>query len=88
VSTFSDQQRATDAAALPLDRERSPWRCVKCNHHEAEVGESRQSGSGLASMFDVEGLRFTTVSCTRCSYTEFYKGDSSVLGALFDLGVG
>ena len=39
-------------------------------------------------MFDVEGLRFTTVSCTRCGYTEFYKGDSSVLGALFDIGIG
>lgn len=52
------------------------------------MGESRQAGSGLAALFEVDGLRFTTLSCRRCGYTEFYKGDSSVLGALFDLGVG
>jgi predicted nucleic-acid-binding Zn-ribbon protein len=88
MSAFSDQQRAAESAALPVERGRSAWRCVKCDHHDAEMGESRQAGSGLAALFEVEGLRFTTLSCRRCGYTEFYKGDSSVLGALFDLAVG
>ena len=88
MSHFSGQQKAAEPVGEPSPRERSAWRCAKCSHHEAEISQSRQSGSLLASVFDVEGLRFTTVSCRRCGYTEFYKADSSLLGKLFDFGVG
>lgn len=88
MSRFFEQQQAAERAENAIDQERSAWRCAKCSHHAAELGESRQSGSGLASVFDVEGLRFTTVSCKRCGYTEFYKADAGVLTALFDFGIG
>lgn len=45
----------------------------RCRGTQCEIGEIRVAGSALASLFDVEGRRFTGVTCTRCSYTEFYK---------------
>lgn len=87
ASGFSEQQAAAESAEGEVRRREGTWRCCKCGHHEADVGEARQSGSLLGSVFDVEGLRFTTVSCRRCGYTEFYKGDAGMLGNLLDLGL-
>lgn len=87
-SGFSDLQRAAELGEETMQRPKDAWRCAKCAHPIAEVGEARQSGSALASVFDLEGLRFTTVSCRRCGYTEFYKADAGMLATLFDFGVG
>ncbi len=38
----------------------------------------------FAKIFDVQNKRFTTVTCTQCSYTEIYRSDSSGLGDVFD----
>jgi len=61
------------------------WKCPKCDNTSYEAGEMRASGSGLASMFDFEDRKFTSVSCTRCHYTEFYRVDASSLHQVFDL---
>ncbi len=87
MSDFARLQQAAEAGKDSLDRPANAWRCGKCGHHACEIGEARQSGSALASVFDLEGLRFTTVSCRRCGYTEFYKGDAGMLSTLFDFGV-
>lgn len=67
---------------------RKIWVCPKCRSTGAELGQSRQSSGALASMFDIEGLRFTTLSCRRCGYTEFYRADKSMLESIFDFGIG
>lgn len=85
ASGFAEQQAAAEEAEAGLQRRPGGWRCAKCKHDEAELGEARQSGSLLGAVFDVEGLRFTTVSCKRCGYTEFYKGDAGMVGNLLDL---
>ena len=59
--------------------------CPKCKHRSYDVAELRGAGGFWSKIFDVQGKRFTTVSCTRCHYTEFYKADSSLLGNIFDL---
>ena len=33
----------------------------------------------------MQNRKFTSVSCARCHYTEFYAADSSQLGNIFDL---
>lgn len=48
--------------------------CPKCGHTEAEVDDIPTTGSGFSRLFDIQNRRFKTVSCTRCGYTEFYKG--------------
>ncbi len=87
ISGFSEMQRAAESGEDAMERPKDAWRCMKCRHHDAEVGEARQSGSLLGSVLDVEGLRFTTLRCRRCGFTEFYKGDAGMLGNVFDLGV-
>ncbi len=63
----------------------SKWCCPKCDNVEYETDQFRATGGMLAKIFDVQNKRFTTVSCTRCHYTEIYKTDSSTMGNVFDL---
>ncbi|UCF04199.1 MAG: zinc ribbon domain-containing protein [bacterium] len=64
--------------------ERLNYSCPKCSGSDYEVGEFRATGGFFTKLFDVQSKRFTTVSCTRCKYTEIYKADSSMLGNIFD----
>ena len=62
------------------------WSCPKCNHKEYEIGEIRVTGSFWTKIFNVQNKKYSSVSCSRCFYTEFYKGQpSSHLANLFDL---
>ena len=63
------------------------FQCAKCGNRECETGELRASGSALASVFDLEGRRFSSVTCTRCEYTEFYRVDRKRLAEIFDFFV-
>lgn len=60
------------------------FRCPKCSNTTYEVGEIRVAGGFWSKIFDVQGSKFSRVTCGRCMYTEFYKGDSSTLGNIFD----
>jgi predicted nucleic-acid-binding Zn-ribbon protein len=59
--------------------------CPKCGNTEYETGEVRTTGSFLSKIFDVQNVKFTSVTCKRCRYTELYKADSNMLGNIFDL---
>jgi predicted nucleic-acid-binding Zn-ribbon protein len=48
------------------------------------VGEIRAPGGFWSKIFDVQGQKFSTVTCSRCKYTEIFKADSSMLGNVFD----
>ena len=58
--------------------------CPKCGNNAFESSEMRATGGFFTKVFNVQSKRFTTVSCTRCRYTELYKTDSSTLGNIFD----
>mgnify|MGYP006101466361 FL=1 len=61
------------------------WSCQKCNHKEYETGEIRVTGSFWAKVFDLQNKKYAAVSCSKCFYTEFYKGQpSSRLANVFD----
>ncbi|MEJ2534809.1 MAG: zinc ribbon domain-containing protein [Gammaproteobacteria bacterium] len=60
------------------------WRCTKCGHRDFDADQLRATGGILSKIFDVQNKRFTTVSCERCSYTEFYRTKSSALGSVLD----
>lgn len=61
------------------------FKCVKCSHNEYEASEFRATGGFFSKIFDIQNRKFTTVTCTNCSYTEIYRADSSMLGNVFDL---
>jgi len=58
--------------------------CPKCKNNACEVSEFRATGGFLTKIFDIQTKKFSTVTCTRCKYTEIYKADSSMLGNIFD----
>jgi len=60
------------------------YKCPKCGNTGYETGEIRATGGMLSKIFDVQNMKFTSVTCTRCRYTEIFKADSSMLGNIFD----
>ena len=64
------------------------WSCLKCGSIDYETGEVRVSGGFWSRIFDVQNKKYSTVTCSKCSYTEFYKGSASTLGNVFDFFTG
>jgi predicted nucleic-acid-binding Zn-ribbon protein len=60
------------------------YRCPKCSHTQYEIGEIRAAGGFWSKIFDVQGKRFSSVTCSHCKYTEFYKTDTETLENIFD----
>ena len=60
------------------------WQCPKCKNDRFETDRFAATGGGFAKMFDVQNKKFTTVTCTRCKYTEIYKTDTSGLENVLD----
>ena len=60
------------------------YQCPKCRNTEYEAGQFRAAGGFWTKVFDVQNRKFTTVTCSRCRYTEIYQADSSTLGSIFD----
>lgn len=57
--------------------EQKQYVCPKCGHQEYEADQFQATGGNFAKIFDVQNKKFTTISCTRCGYTELYKEMSS-----------
>jgi len=60
------------------------FKCPKCKNTDCETGQFRATGGFLSKVVDVQSKRFSTVTCTRCKYTEIYRADTSMLGNIFD----
>ncbi|MBT8070399.1 MAG: GTP-binding protein [Xanthomonadales bacterium] len=64
------------------------WSCLRCSGKEYEVGEIRAAGGAWSRMFNIQYRKFSSVTCGKCGFTEFYKGDATTLGNVFDFFVG
>ena len=62
--------------------------CPKCGNRSCVTSEMRATGSFLSKVFDVQSRKYSTVTCERCRYTEFYAAPTSMLGNIFDLFTG
>ena len=60
------------------------WHCPKCENARYETDEITTTGSGLSKFFNIQNRKYTAVTCTRCSYTEFYRGTTSTLSNIVD----
>jgi predicted nucleic-acid-binding Zn-ribbon protein len=63
----------------------SNYKCPKCSNRTYTVDQMRATGGTWSKIFDVQNKKFTSVTCERCSYTEFYKANTSALSNIFDL---
>lgn len=61
------------------------YKCPKCSNTEYKIDEMRATGGTFSKIFDVQNKKFTSVTCMRCTYTEFYKAKTSALSNIFDL---
>ncbi len=60
------------------------YSCPKCNNKTYETGEMRATGGTFSKIFDVQNKKFTSVTCKNCTYTEFYKTETSAISNIFD----
>ena len=68
--------------------QQTKYHCPKCSNTQAEVDEIRTTGKGFSRFFDIQNKKFTVITCSRCKYSEFYKGKASSLGNIADFLVG
>ena len=64
------------------------YTCPKCESHDYTLGQMRATGGTLSKIFDVQTEKYTSVTCKRCTYTEFYKTKTSGLSNVFDFFTG
>jgi predicted nucleic-acid-binding Zn-ribbon protein len=61
------------------------YRCPKCSNTACDIGEMRATGGFWSKIFDVQGSRYSAVTCSNCKYTEFFKAPTNLMGNIFDL---
>lgn len=61
------------------------WRCPKCDNDEFDTDRMAATGGGLSKIFDVQNKKFSTVSCTRCGFTELYRAGVGKMENILDL---
>ncbi len=64
------------------------YKCPKCGSDDYEVGEFHVAGSSIAKLFDIQGSKFSTITCRKCCYTELYKCPKDQLGNVLDFLIG
>ena len=57
------------------------YTCPKCGNRSYETDQIRTTGAGFTKYFNIQNRRFTAVSCSKCGYTEFYKGNRASGGS-------
>jgi len=60
------------------------FKCPKCGNQQYEMDEFQATGGTFTKLFNIQSKRFTTISCTRCYFTEIYKTKSSQFGNVVD----
>jgi len=61
------------------------YSCPKCSGTRCDIGEMRAAGGFWSKIFDVQGARYSAVTCDKCKYTEFFKAPTNMVGNIFDL---
>ena len=68
--------------------EQMKYVCPKCGNTQYESDQFQATGGNFAKIFDVQNKQFITISCTRCGYTELYRGKTDDGWDVLDFLVG
>ena len=52
------------------------WKCPKCESTEYSEDTVTMTGKTWSRFMNIQNRKFSAVTCSKCSYTEFYKGVS------------
>ena len=58
--------------------------CLKCGNTHYESDEIRTTGGRFSKLFNIQNKKFFAITCTKCQYTELYKGSTSAMGNVLD----
>ena len=64
--------------------EHDNWECPKCQNRSFETDQFAATGGFMTRFLNIQSKKFTTVTCTRCTYTEIYKAETSALSNVLD----
>ena len=66
--------------------EQKEHKCVKCEGTKFAKGELRAAGSFWTKIFNIQNMKYATLYCEGCGYTELYryKKGSSTAGNVLD----
>lgn len=60
------------------------YRCLKCSNKTYDIDIMQATGGTFSKLFNIQNKKFTSVTCKKCTYTEFYKASTSNLTNIFD----
>lgn len=61
------------------------YKCPKCSGMSYDVGQIRVASGFWSKIFNIQAKRFTSVTCSKCKYTELYKeGSAGIAENVFD----
>ncbi|KAF0982444.1 hypothetical protein FDP41_011374 [Naegleria fowleri] len=63
----------------------SQMKCKKCGFDKLHKGQVRESGGLLSKLFNIQNRMFITVSCSRCSFTEYYETSQSFVSDVIEM---
>ena len=49
------------------------WSCPKCSHKEYDLDQMRVAGSFWTKIFNIQNIKYTTVSCTKAPIRNFLR---------------
>lgn len=71
-----------------MEAQQQSFSCPKCGSGTCKLGEFHAAGGFWSKMFDVQGTKFSTVTCEQCGFTEIYKKAGRKGGNIIDLLTG
>ncbi|RCU58922.1 GTP-binding protein [Oceanihabitans sediminis] len=60
------------------------YTCPKCANTTYELDQIQATGGLFTKLFNIQNKKFTSVTCKKCTYTEFFKTKSSAISNIFD----
>ena len=64
------------------------FKCIKCGNNEYTTGQFQATGGTFSKLFDVQNQKFSTITCTKCKFTEIYKATTDELENILDFITG
>ena len=60
------------------------WTCLKCESTEYSEDTVTMTGKTWSRFMNIQNRKFLAVTCSKCNYTEFYKGVSKGWESVID----
>jgi len=64
--------------------EHKNYKCPKCSNRTYELDQMQATGGTFTKLFNIQNKSFTSVTCKKCTYTEFFKTKTSKITNVFD----